>query len=318
MTILLIISILFIVLFIYSIYTFWKNKDKQNEDKQNEDKQNKEKFSFPMIMNDFKHVRVYHNIDPHTIAEKYNIKQTQFSKKINHAKQEHYELGFVSKTENIDTNQQIPRYIFQTWKTSILEKPLFENTKKWFELNPEYSYFLFNDTHVENFIRIEFGERILRLYQNLLVGALKADVWRLMVMYCYGGIYFDIDSELKEEHPFRTWGFGDKQVITGKGSDGAPHQWGLIYTPGHPIIKKSIERVLFQLYHQCSNKLLQIAYYPYVNTFLETPQFTEGWKNAMNGKVVFMNQENKKTMLSHESHWQTKTKFFKNNIPCWI
>ncbi len=122
MTILLIISILFIVLLFYSIYTFWNNKD--------EYKQNEEKFSFPMIMNDFKHVRVYHNIDPHTIAEKYNIKQTQFSKKINHAKQENYELGFVSKTENIDTKQQIPHYIFQTWKTSILEKPLFENTKK--------------------------------------------------------------------------------------------------------------------------------------------------------------------------------------------
>ena len=307
MAILLLISILIVLFFIYYIYTSWNNK--QNEDEKSEVKEN-ENCSFPMILDDFKQVQVYHNVNPHTIAKKYNIKQTQYSNPVQ--KKEKYELGFVSKTESIDTKQQIPHYIFQTWKTSILEKPLFKNTKKWFELNPEYSYFLFNDTHVEHFIRIEYGERILRLYQNLLVGALKADVWRLMVMYCYGGIYFDMDSELKEEHPFRTWGFGDKQVITGKGSDGSPHQWGLIYTPGHPIIKKSIERVLYQLYHQSSNTLLHIAYYPYVNTFLEAPQFTQGWKDAMNGRVIFQNKENKKAMLSHESHWQTKTKFFKN------
>lgn len=287
--------IIFIILMYFNVIDTSKGKD-----------------TFSLIMEDFKNVRVYHNIEPDIIAKKYGIKQTQFSENI--PSQEKYELGFVSKRETAKYQQEIPYYIFQTWKTSILEKPLFNNTKKWFLLNPEYNYFLFNDTHVENLIRIEYGERILNLYKNLLVGASKADVWRLMVIYCYGGIYFDLDCEMKEEYPFRVWGFGNREVVTGKGSDGAPHQWGLIYKPGHPIIKKAIQRVLFELYHQHSTRLLQIAYYPYVVSFLETPMFTEGWKDYMDGKVVFCNSDNKKVMLSYESHWQTKTCFYKNKM----
>ena len=94
MAILLLISILILVFFIYYIYTSWKNKNEQNEDEKSEVKEN-ENCSFPMILDDFKQVQVYHNVDPRTIAKKYNIKQTQYSNPL--PKQENYELGLSPK-----------------------------------------------------------------------------------------------------------------------------------------------------------------------------------------------------------------------------
>jgi mannosyltransferase OCH1-like enzyme len=57
--------------------------------------------------------------------------------------------------------------------------------------NPEYTQIYFDDTDCENFIR-DFFPGYLSDYQSLIPTAFKADLWRLLVIYKYGGIYSDI------------------------------------------------------------------------------------------------------------------------------
>lgn len=85
-----------------------------------------------------------------------------------------------------------------------------------------------------------------------------------------------------------------------------PHQWGLIYTPGHEIIKKALIYTLYELYKKNAYRLLQISYYQYIRAFMETPEFTDDWGDFMGGRVIFQNKNNKKIMENYESHWKTK------------
>ena len=72
-----------------------------------------------------------------------------------------------------------------------------------------------------------------------------------MIIYIFGGIYFDID--VRPKSAFRFWGFGNRTVVTGRGCNnrrhptGCAHQWGLIYVPFHEVIQNAIEETLGNL-----------------------------------------------------------------------
>jgi mannosyltransferase OCH1-like enzyme len=78
-----------------------------------------------------------------------------------------------------------------------------------------------------------------RAYDCVQIGAVRADVWRLLLIYRYGGFYFDLDSRAKARHPFREWGLNDAEYIAG-GKWG--HQWGIIFRAGHPVLRTAVER----------------------------------------------------------------------------
>lgn len=46
------------------------------------------------------------------------------------------------------------------------------------------------------FIKEHFPGEIFDLYSRLNIGAAQADLWRLLVLYKYGGVYMDIDAYL--------------------------------------------------------------------------------------------------------------------------
>jgi hypothetical protein len=90
----------------------------------------------------------------------------------------------------------IPRIIFQTWKTHRMSRHMRSAAQSWVRLNPEYHYALFDDFDCEAFVRDHFnstwgdtGFHTYRLYTSLKSGTARADVWRLLVVWKYGGAY---------------------------------------------------------------------------------------------------------------------------------
>jgi len=79
------------------------------------------------------------------------------------------------------------------------------------------------------------------MYELILPGAMKADIWRLAVMQRYGGVYVDIDSVSRT--PFSHFVWPNASVVTGVGAFADFHQWVLIYTPNHPIINYALQMV---------------------------------------------------------------------------
>jgi mannosyltransferase OCH1-like enzyme len=69
-------------------------------------------------------------------------------------------------------------------------------SKNWEVLNPDYEIKLYDDKMCEDFLREEFSELHYEIFKFIKDGPIKADFWRICVLYKYGGVYVDADIEL--------------------------------------------------------------------------------------------------------------------------
>jgi len=137
----------------------------------------------------------------------------------------------------------IPKIIHQTFKSSALPFITRWHISKFRKKNPEYAYEFYDDARIETFLLNEFDEEVFSLYKKLNIGAAKADFFRYAVLYKKGGIYVDIDSGING----RLDDFiqpDDIAIITREGDQSLFAQWALIYSPGHPFLKKTLELVM--------------------------------------------------------------------------
>ena len=195
------------------------------------------------------------------IAERYNIQKTPYAQVMKDVETEEFiPLGWIPAREKSDDQQLIPKIIYQTWKTNNLHSSLAKKIIKWSEMNPEYDYFFFNDDQIDAFIRMEYGNEIYREYKKIRIGAAKADVWRLLMVYKYGGLYVDMDVTTKR--PLRDIGLDGFQSIEQlhRPEQG---QWFLFYSPCHPLLHGAIEFMFNSLINKFRKFVLYIAFVPY-------------------------------------------------------
>ena len=211
---------------------------------------------------------------------------------------------------------RISRLVFQTWETLRLSPSLCNAATAWSEINPEYDYFLFDSDAREAFIGKEFGERVLESYKCLMVGAAKADFWRLCVIYVYGGAYFDVDTQFKRDGskglPFRTWGFGNHSVVTGKACreikwlpNGCAHQWAMIYERRHPVLRDAIIRSLRNLAQRSALSAYDVSFWSYHLAWATSP-YNQSYmpEQIMDGRFVVSESSIQREMRNERGgHW---------------
>jgi hypothetical protein len=172
---------------------------------------------------------------------------------------------------NIPRGREIPRLIHQTFKSKDLPPELRGNVDRIKSLNPTWQHRIYDDADIEDFILDVYGRRILGYFKriNNKYGAARADLFRYLLLYRYGGAYLDIKStfvrpidevlqpgdtyllsrwrnKVGEEH--EGWGFArDLRHVEG----GEFQQWHIVSAPGHPFLKAVIENVLTNIdrYH---------------------------------------------------------------------
>jgi mannosyltransferase OCH1-like enzyme len=100
-------------------------------------------------------------------------------------------------------NSKIPKVIYLTHKTTVPDYVI----KNWKRLNPEYEIKYYNDTDIRNFLAKYYPKSYLdyfnKLDSNKGAGPIKADFWRICILYKFGGVYVDTDIEPIE--PIRTF-----------------------------------------------------------------------------------------------------------------
>ena len=90
-------------------------------------------------------------------------------------------------------DQKIPYTIIQTMKTNNVTYNMYNAVMSWINKNPEYDYIFFDDERCKQFLKDEYGEEYLHIFNMLGNGATKADFFRWCYLYKKGGIYLDID-----------------------------------------------------------------------------------------------------------------------------
>ncbi|TNF98043.1 MAG: hypothetical protein EP297_09055 [Gammaproteobacteria bacterium] len=150
-------------------------------------------------------------------------------------------------------DQGIPKIIWQTMKTNVVPKIMMDYSNSWIEQNPEYEYRFFDDEDITQFIAKEFPEYI-SAYKKIKHGAVKADFWRYLIMYKYGGVYADIDCRCIV--PLRKWIQPTAKWVTQIGVNMDVCQWLIISIPGNPVFRKAAEK-------SCANLLNPKEYCQY-------------------------------------------------------
>ena len=96
---------------------------------------------------------------------------------------------------------KIPKLIWQTLKqTPLTEKHVTIGLKK---RNIGWQYALYNDNELEYFMDEKCAKHwpdYVKAYHmlNPVVGAAKADMFRYCILWMYGGVYVDYDSDCKQ------------------------------------------------------------------------------------------------------------------------
>ena len=90
---------------------------------------------------------------------------------------------------------EIPRRIFQTWKSHTIENPvLLSWQNSWKTLNPTFQYELWDDDDNRAFVKENFPD-FLTVYDSYTKTIHRVDAIRYLYLYKFGGIYADLDFE---------------------------------------------------------------------------------------------------------------------------
>lgn len=160
----------------------------------------------------------------------------------------------------------IPHNIYQTTKSKEKLPPaIAENIEKLKSANPGWSYQLFDDRDIDQFILRHYGQSLLSYYNRIApgYGAAKADFFRYLLIYRFGGVYLDIKSTItkplsetvREDDAYLLsyWnnlpgggheGFGHYSLLPDYIERGEIIQWYIVAAPGHPLMREVIKTML--------------------------------------------------------------------------
>jgi len=103
---------------------------------------------------------------------------------------------FIPSKKKSVSDSNIPKKIFQTWKTRFLTEKMYNHVRKLVDNNPEYDYYLFGDYECREYLKRYYTPEYLQAFDEVIPGAFKADFWRYAVLYREGGVYVDIDLDI--------------------------------------------------------------------------------------------------------------------------
>lgn len=139
----------------------------------------------------------------------------------------------------------IPRVLWQTAKT--IDKVSTINIqyliKSWVANNVSLELKFMDDTACYAFIKENFSAEYYNMYCALPLGVMRADFWRIAVLYIHGGIYADIDSSCKKSIDELLL-HNDILFLQEEGTADHVANFFIASIPKHPILKQILENML--------------------------------------------------------------------------
>lgn len=119
----------------------------------------------------------------------------------------------------------IPKTIWQTYEVSFEEllPEIKECIQTWINKNPSWEYSYMDSKSRSKFVLEHFGEEWHNIFNSCKLGIVKANIWRCMVLYIYGGIYCDLDTICNKN--IESWIKNDYDMVISRDDDGNPDEY---------------------------------------------------------------------------------------------
>jgi mannosyltransferase OCH1-like enzyme len=185
----------------------------------------------------------------------------------------------------------IEKCIYMTYKTKDVPEYIFSN---WKNLYPDYQIKLYDNNDCLEFLKKEFNQEHVDVFNYIQDGPIKADFWRACILYKYGGIYTDIDIKpyisihdiLEKDVIFLT-------CISMVKNQYNPH---FIYcVPGHVVFEKTISKYL----EKYLNKE-KYDYWSWSIVFIIDNILFEIFKKNINEDGIYYDEDNNKYQFLKE------------------
>mmetsp|Transcript_14101 Transcript_14101/g.21140 ORF Transcript_14101/g.21140 Transcript_14101/m.21140 type:complete len:447 (-) Transcript_14101:92-1432(-) len=145
----------------------------------------------------------------------------------------------------------IPKIIHISMKSRCLPQDLMEYMNRWIQQLPTYSIFFHDDEAVDRVISSEwqeFPDLHRAMHCVKYTGAMTIDIWRILILYKYGGVYSDIDNWLTDEFtedtiPSNVTAFTFADVWN------RPSQWFLAFEPRHPVMYLAVKQIIHNVFN---------------------------------------------------------------------
>jgi len=140
----------------------------------------------------------------------------------------------------------IPNILWQTWKNKNIPTSVKLQYNTWSVSNKQLKRNLFDDKECATFILQHFGQEVYQKYINLPQSIMRADFWRVAVVYINGGYYSDLDIEINVKLDNFISNLNQKEAIFIKELDNiANFFFGA--TPKHPVLKNTLDQMIFEM-----------------------------------------------------------------------
>jgi mannosyltransferase OCH1-like enzyme len=146
---------------------------------------------------------------------------------------------------NNNRPQRIPRTIFLSWRSRLVNPTMFASVLSTLSHNPEYELIFFNDYDIDRLVCELYPEMGMH-FGRLQAGPARADVWRMIAIYHYGGIYMDADLTCFRHYdvPANASLYGS---VGGWGhihnTTGVLNHWAMAFEARHPVVGTTLDYI---------------------------------------------------------------------------
>lgn len=166
----------------------------------------------------------------------------------------------------------IPKNIIQSFSSRYVTEEMKQNIDNWINLNEEYSYTYFDENEIVEFIKKYYSKEHLITFYKINAGAGRADFFRYLYLYKFGGVWIDIT--LTCFVPLRNYikNTTELAVVYDVDPDNIYNAF-MGFPKNHPILKNCIEKCMkhvnektfekkkkYCIYHTTGPELLKIEY----------------------------------------------------------
>jgi mannosyltransferase OCH1-like enzyme len=158
---------------------------------------------------------------------------------------------------NLRSRHRIPKIIWQTNYTDRVTIAVYLNYLFNRLMGPSFEYRFMDSAERLAFIRKHCAPEILECYSKLQIGASQADLWRVLVLREFGGVYLDIDAHLAWPLGFTLESAGEELFVEHRG--GELSNYFMASVRGNPRLGLIIDTILDNVRANSSNNVFELT-----------------------------------------------------------